>query len=106
MTVCESKCEARPGVTVRCVRKLKADGRHDGLHHGYLDGRMFDWPQIEAVMHQSQPFPHGISCPDCRAAKQCCSCGTRSLWAWHHHCVNGRCPDCCGKHCKHYGGAA
>lgn len=100
--VCESQHEVKPGVMVRCVRKLKADERHDGLHHGYVDGRIVDWPQ-----HEVQEFHyHGVAkfavpindkrCPVCNAdghlsgPRDSCKC-------WHHksaHAHGGRCMWC------------
>jgi hypothetical protein len=44
-------------------------------------------------------FPHGISCPDCRAANRCNQCGKSATRR--DRCTNGRCPGCCLIHCKH-----
>lgn len=56
------------------------------------------------------PFPHEVSCQCCRDRRRCNYCGKNSTeWrghgphvdGWPDRCTNGRCLNCCQKHCTH-----
>jgi hypothetical protein len=48
-----------------------------------------------------QPYPHGISCPQCREHERCNYCGQKAVTVANGRCTNGRCVECCHKHCLH-----
>jgi hypothetical protein len=68
------------------------------------------WPMGSPDPHKGKPYPHEVSCQGCRDRRRCNFCGKvswewrghgRNVDAWPSRCTNGRCMDCCSKHCKH-----
>jgi hypothetical protein len=55
----------------------------------------------ERLEHKKMPYPHGISCPNCRMENVCNHCGKENVKSGNGRCTNGRCRECCAKHCRH-----